>query len=258
MTQLMADEVTLTRGSNQVLAGVSVEVASGELVCIAGPNGAGKSTLLAALAGDLDPDRGAVTIDGKSVGSIRAPELATLRAVLPQQHRVAFGFSAAQVIDMGWAPHGALDDEVMTSTINRLDLEPILHRPFRVLSGGEQARVALARILVQNTPIQLLDEPTAALDLRHQELVMTIAREQADAGRAVVVVVHDLNLAAAYSDRVTLLAEGRVLADGAPATVFEPPVLEAAYRIAVTVTEHPTRQCPLVLTAPATESAPML
>lgn len=250
MTSLAARAVTVRRGATVALDEVSARVDPGELVCVAGPNGAGKSTLLGVLSGDIAPNRGEVTVGDRPIGVIRAAELAELRAVLPQQHRVAFGFTAGQVIEMGRAPHAGADPGLVAATVTRLGLAPVLDRPFRVLSGGEQARVALARILVQDTPILLLDEPTAALDLRHQELVMSIARQQADRGRAVVVVVHDLNLASAYADRVALLAAGRVLAEGTPVEVFDPVVLEAAYRVPVTVTDHPTRSCPLVLTAP--------
>jgi iron complex transport system ATP-binding protein len=248
MTTLAATGLSVDRGANRLLDDVSLTATAGELVCIAGPNGAGKSTLLAALAGDLAPATGRVTIANRTVGAIRTAELARLRAVLPQQHRVAFGFTARDVIEMGCAPHAGNDADHVAATIERLDVGPILDRPFRVLSGGEQARVALARILVQNTPILLLDEPTAALDLRHQELVMALARREADDGRTVMAVVHDLNLAAAHADRILILAAGRVLTDGQPDAVLDAATLERAYGIAVTVTTHPTRHCPLVLT----------
>lgn len=249
MTDLQATGIAVSRGKTSVLNQVSVDASAGELVCMVGPNGAGKSTLLSVLAGDLAPGSGRVLMEGQDIATLRPAELAGLRAVLPQQHRVAFGFSAAEVVDMGRAPHDDPAPDLVAEVIGRLELSGLLDRPFRVLSGGEQSRVALARILVQDTPILLLDEPTAALDLRHQELVMTIARQQADAGRVVVVVVHDLNLAAAYSDRIVVLSAGRVVADGPSASVLEAPVIEAAYGVAVTVTSHPTRDCPLVLTA---------
>ncbi len=134
--------------------------------------------------------------------------------------------------------------------MERLDVHHLAHRTFRTLSGGEQARVALARVLVQHAPIVLLDEPTAALDLRHQELVMRIGREEADSGRAVVVVVHDLNLAASHADRIVLLQDGRLLADGTPRHVLRSDLLEQAYRIPVLVMDHPRRDCPLVLPDP--------
>ncbi len=248
MTTLVATGVSIARGPTRALADVSLSAAPGELVCVAGPNGAGKSTLLAVLAGDLAPTAGRVAIGGDDVAVLRPAALARLRAVLPQQHRVAFGFSARDVIEMGCAPHPYNSGDLVAETIERLDVHPFLDRPFRVLSGGEQARVALARILVQDTPILLLDEPTAALDLRHQELVMALARQQADHGRTVIAVVHDLNLAAAHADRIVVLAAGRVLTDGPPDVVLDASLLEAAYGIAVTVTTHPTRACPLVLT----------
>lgn len=250
MTRLTAMAVTAQRGAVRVLCDVDLEMGAGELVCVVGPNGAGKSTLLSVLAGDLVPVSGEVAIDGDPLRRIAPRELALRRSVLAQRHQVAFGFTALEVVEMGRAPHRSAGAALVSATLSRLDIGHLAHRPFRSLSGGEQARVALARVLVQDTPVLLLDEPTAALDLRHQELVMTIAREQADMGRTVAVVVHDLNLAAAHADRIILVADGRIGADGVPGEVLRAELLEAAYGICVTVVEHPVRRCPLVLVSP--------
>lgn len=253
---LRATALTIRRGDRTVLRDVDIVVDNGELVCIAGPNGAGKSTLLAALAGDLTPVTGTVEVLGEPIGGVRAARLATLRSFLPQQHQVAFGFTAAEIVGMGLAPHRGNGPVRVDDAMARLDVLALAHRTFRSLSGGEQARVALARVLVQAAPILLLDEPTAALDLRHQDLVMRIGREEAEAGRAVVVVVHDLNLAAAFAHRIVLVDDGRVLADGPPSDVLRPGLLEQAYRIPVLVIDHPTRACPLVLPDPTGGSRP--
>lgn len=247
---LRAAGLSIRRGDRTVLRDVHAGVDHGELVCIAGPNGAGKSTLLAALAGDLTPAQGTVEVLGEPIGKVSTARLATLRSFLPQQHQVAFGFTAAEIVEMGLAPHRGRGPVSVEEAMTRLDVTHLAHRTFRSLSGGEQARVALARVLVQAAPILLLDEPTAALDLRHQDLVMRIGRAEADAGRAVVVIVHDLNLAAAHAHRIVLLDDGRVLADGAPREVLRADLLEQAYRIPVLVIDHPTRDCPLVLPDP--------
>ena len=249
MTVLAATATAFSRGGHEILTDVDISTQPGELLCIVGPNGSGKSTLLSALSGDLEPDRGTITLDGVPIRSIKARELAAMRGVLTQQHRVAFGFTAREVIEMGCL-HADDSKAAMGAIVDQLDLNDLLDRAFRVLSGGEQARVALARVLMQNTPILLLDEPTAALDLRHQELVMTIARQQANSGYSAVVVVHDLNLASAHADRVALVARGGIIAQGSPVEVFQAERLTESYGVPVIVTDHPTRGCPLVLTDP--------
>lgn len=236
-----------------MLQDVDIEIGLGQLVCIAGPNGSGKSTLLTTLAGDLPPRRGSIEVFGEPIKHLRTDHLATLRSVLPQQHRVSFGFTAGEIVAMGLVPHRGRGTVRVEDAMARLSVNHLAPRAFRTLSGGEQARVALARVLAQDTPIMLLDEPTASLDLRHQELVMRIGREEAERGRTVVVVVHDLNLAAAHADRIILLEGGPVLADGPPRDVLRSDILERAYRIPVLVVDHPSRHCPLVLSDPTRE-----
>ena len=208
-----------------VLDGVDLEVRGGELVALVGPNGAGKSTLLAALAGDLDLDSGTVRLGEREVRSMRSLDLARRRAVLPQQGRLAFGFLVREVVAMGRAPwartgHEDDDDRLVEQALQRADVVHLTERSYPTLSGGERARTDLARVLAQDTAVVLLDEPTAALDIRHQEAVLSVARNLARVGRAVVVVLHDLSLAAAYADRICVLARGAVRADGAPHEVL--------------------------------------
>ena len=151
---------------------------------------------------------------------------------------------------MGCTQHADSPTSRAQWAMQRTDVTHLCHRRFRSLSGGEQARVALARILAQDTPVLLLDEPTASLDLRHQELVMQLARDEAADGRTVVVVVHDLNLGAAYTDRMLLLKGGEVLADDITRNVLVPARVSSAYGIEVVVVDHPTRSCPLIVTVP--------
>ncbi|KNB52861.1 heme ABC transporter ATP-binding protein [Streptomyces caatingaensis] len=235
-----------------VLDGVGIGVRAGEVVALVGPNGAGKSTLLAALARDLPAAGGRVAIAGRPAAEWGAAELALRRAVLPQAAELRFPFTVEEVVRMGrapWAGTGAEeeDDAAVAEAMRLTEVAGFAPRPFSALSGGERARVALARVLAQRTPLLLLDEPTAALDLRHQELVLRVCRERAAAGCAVVVVLHDLGLAGAYADRVAVLHEGRIAADGPPSAVFEAEMIGRVYGQPVEVIKHPATGEPLVL-----------
>lgn len=241
---LRANDLHLSLGGTEILRGVSLEVRAGELVALVGPNGAGKSTLLAALAGDREPDSGSVEIHGEPVGTWTQLELAMRRAVLLQRVEMTFPFAVAEVIRMGREPwrNTDLEDEDLAATswaVDATDVSHLLDRSFPTLSGGEQARVALARTLSQRTALLMLDEPTAALDIAHQEQVLQVARDRAGAGDGVVVVLHDLGLAAAYSDRVVILADGRVAANGAPDEVMTDHLLSSIYGCRIETMRHP-------------------
>ncbi|MFC8525694.1 heme ABC transporter ATP-binding protein [Nocardia sp. NPDC057227] len=257
---LRARGVTVARGPRRVLHEVDFEVAAGQVVALVGPNGAGKSTLLAALAGELPASTGTVELDGRPVTAWSALDMARRRAVLPQSHTVGFPFTAREVVAMGrvpWAGTGRdLGDEpAIDAALAAADIGHLAGRAFPTLSGGERARVALARVLAQDTATLLLDEPTAALDLGHQEAVLTLARARARAGAAVVIVVHDLGIAAAYADRVAVLDDGRVAADGAPRAVLTTDLLTAVYRHPVEVIDHPVTGAQLVLPVRAVSAA---
>ncbi|MGW0667644.1 heme ABC transporter ATP-binding protein [Streptomyces sp. NPDC002746] len=239
-------------GGRQVLDSVGLTVHAGEVLALVGPNGAGKSTLLAALAADLPAASGTVRIDGRPVDDWSAAELALRRAVLPQSAALSFPFPVADVVRMGRAPWAGTeredeDDPAVRAAMAATEVTAFAARPFSALSGGERARVALARVLAQRAPLLLLDEPTAALDLRHQELVLRICRERAAAGDAVVVVLHDLGLAAAYADRAAVLHDGRIAVAGPPAEVFTGTLLGEVYRQPVEVFPHPRTGVPLVV-----------
>ncbi|MFB6954028.1 heme ABC transporter ATP-binding protein [Streptomyces niveus] len=234
--------------------GVDLVVRAGEVLVLVGPNGAGKSTLLAALAADLDATgtSGRVRIGDRPAHDWSAPELALRRAVLPQAATLSFPFPVEEVVRMGRAPWAGTaaadeDDAAVADAMAATEVTEFARRPFSALSGGERARVALARVLAQRAPLLLLDEPTAALDLRHQELVLRVCRARATAGDAVVVVLHDLGLAAAHADRAAVLHEGRVVADGPPAEVFGGELLSRVYRQPVEVFPHPRTGTPLVI-----------
>jgi len=238
---LELDHVTVTRRGRVVLSDVSLSLRRGEVLAIVGPNGAGKSTLLAALSGDLAPTSGTVLIDGEPLTSLTPRQLATRRAVLLQSNEVSFSFSVNDVVAMGRNPWPAdiRDETILAAAVSALDLHEVAHRPYRELSGGEQARASLARVVAQDTPIVLLDEPTAALDIRHQEEVFALARGWACAGRAVAIAVHDLSLAAAHSDRVAIVDRGRISALGAPRDVLTEAQIAATWHHDVNVIDDP-------------------
>lgn len=249
---LEVTDVEVALGGVTILRGVDLCVATGEVVALVGPNGAGKSTLLGALAGDLPVTAGSVSVGGRPLSEWDGGALARQRAVLPQQATVTFPFSVRDVVEMGRAPWVSLDGDphgaaVVDAALRATEVGHLAARRVPSLSGGERARTAMARVLAQTTPILLLDEPTAALDLHHQELVLGLARRRAAAGAAVVVVLHDLGLAAAHSDRIVVLRDGVVVADGAPELVLDAVLLSEVYQHALEVVAHPRTGAPLVL-----------
>ncbi|MFD4293139.1 heme ABC transporter ATP-binding protein [Rhodococcus sp. NPDC058505] len=249
---MRAVDVSVDRGGRRVLDSVSLDVRAAEVLALVGPNGAGKSTLLAALSGDTAVAAGRVDLDGRPLGDWTGAEMARRRAVLPQQHTVGFSFTAREVVRMGRTPWARTalrdeDDAAVAEAMTACDVERFAQRPFAALSGGEKARVALARVLAQRTTTLLLDEPTAALDLGHQEAVMRLAAGRAGDGAAVVVVLHDLALAAAYADTVAVLADGGLAALGPPREVLAEDLLGRVYGHPVEVLTHPRTGAQLVL-----------
>ena len=252
-------------GAATLLDDVSLEVRPGEVVAVAGPNGAGKSTLLGVLAGDRMPSDGAATLDGRTVSDWPKVELARRRSVMGTDRAVAFAFSAAEVAMMGRMPlHGGDPDEADHAVIDELmaavDCADLADRVYATLSTGERQRVSLARAVAQvtdapgaddgNERYLLLDEPTSSLDPAHQHTAMRLIRRTADAGRGVLAVLHDLNLAAAYADRVVLMHEARVVESGTPAEVLRADLLESVFDIPMLVIPHPQLSHPLVIAEP--------
>lgn len=238
MSFIVASDVSVELDGTLVLAEVSIEARAGEVLVLVGPNGAGKSTLLGVLSGERAPASGSVSIDGRPVAGIRNAELARLRSVLTQENTVSFPFRVVEVVAMGrapWArePEGRDDNQAVADALDAADVTHLARRRYTALSGGEKARVSLARVLAQQAKAILLDEPTASLDLRHQEDVMRIARTLATAGHAVVVVLHDLSLASAYADRLALMSGGRLDAIGSPAEVLTEERVERVYGLPV-------------------------
>lgn len=254
---LEARGVTVHLGGTPILTEVDLDLRRGEVTVLVGPNGAGKSTLFGVLAGDIAPLAGTVRIIAGSpaaggsasreladVSALRPKELSRRRAVQMQDSRLAFSFTARDAVEMGrapWAgtPEEERDDEVIAAALAAGEVTHLAARQVPSLSGGERSRVAFARLLAQETEILLLDEPTAALDIRHQEHVIAAARARARAGATVMVIVHDLSLAAAYADRIVLLEGGRVRAVGSPAEVLTAELVSEVYQHPVTVLTAP-------------------
>jgi iron complex transport system ATP-binding protein len=249
---LEARDVTVTIGGKTLVDRVSLKVRPSELLAIVGPNGAGKSTLVSVLAGDRSADDGSALVDGVPIGSLSRRDLARRRAVLPQGCHVAFPFRTEQVVMMGRYPllrrghlPGPADHAAVASALRTTDTVHLAQRTVPTLSGGEQARVSLARVLAQDAPIVLLDEPSAALDLRHQQQVIRLCLHLAAEGRAVVAIVHDLNQAAA-ADRVAVLHQGRLVVCDAPAHALTPTTIAQVFGVDVDVTSHPSDGRPVI------------
>jgi iron complex transport system ATP-binding protein len=249
---LQALGVHVSRGGQAVLRDVSLTLNAGETVGLLGANGAGKSTLLAVLADELPPARGMAGIDGVALSELSSARQARRRAVLPQKPSLAFDLSVIEVVAMGAYPFPELAPDAVQALV-RMALEQadslaFLHRHYLDLSGGEQQRVQFARTLVQclagrepgDSRYLLLDEPTASQDPPHQQQLLRTASSLALSARlGVLVVLHDVNLAARWCDRLLLLAQGRLVADGPPAEVLTEPLLREVYGMGARVLPHP-------------------
>lgn len=268
---LQAHGIAVQRGERQILTDIDLSLPAGQVIGVLGANGAGKSTLLAALAGELSPSTGRITLNGRPLSAWPAAELARCRAVLPQSPSLQFDLPVATVIGMGAYPHArhtrtgaprtdsrdtaqaamAEDQRILQRVLALADVQDLYERRYRRLSGGEQQRVHLARVLYQlllarqghdEYRVLMLDEPTASLDPRHQlhllSAVHTLAHEE---NVAALVIVHDLNLAAGCCDQLLLLGQGRVAACGTPAQVLTPDTLRQVYGVEATVLPHPNQ-----------------
>jgi len=239
---LQAREVAYRVGGAELLAGIDITVSGGELVAVIGPNGAGKSTLIGVLAGDLRPTAGSVGLDGIDITALSGAELAGLRAVLGQRRTPDIPFTVREVVAMGSRGPAVNAGALAAAAMEAMDVARLADRVVGSLSSGEHTRVELARILVQDTDLILLDEPTGALDVAHEERVMRHMRSVAAAGKGVLAVLHDLNAAAAHADRFILLAGGRVAATGSADVVLDGPLLSEVYGHPMTVTRVGSRR----------------
>ncbi|MGB3527313.1 MAG: heme ABC transporter ATP-binding protein [Flavobacteriales bacterium] len=240
-----------------LLHDVTFAVEPGELVVLLGPNGAGKSTLLRLLAGDLPLQQGSIQWNGAAMQDRDPQELAKSRSVLGQHNAMGLAFTVEEVVRMGRYPYygntpAASDLEAVDRAVQTALLDPLRARVLDTTSGGEQQRTHIARAFTQvdntapGTRILLLDEPLNDLDIRHQHALMHAARSFAKEGHCVLAVLHDVNMAAQYADRIILMKASRITASGAPDEVLTAPILTEAYGLNAQVMPHPCHSCPLV------------
>ena len=265
---LVAQNTTVEIGNARLLDDVSLSLYPGTVTCLLGPNGAGKSTLLRVLAGALQPSQGQVQFGSRShdLFSGRPPgrEMARRRAVLSQSTTLGFAFTAVEVVALGRSPHvrhssAALDRQIVEAAMATADVSHLANRRYPTLSGGEQQRVQLARVIAQlmdgtsdaEGKLMMLDEPTASLDLAHQQQVLAVARDFSRAGGTVLAVLHDLNLAASIADHICLLKDGRLVAEGQPSDVLTAAMIEDVFAIQTAILNHPGQDIPLVVTLPS-------
>lgn len=252
---LRTENLLVRRGGKTVLADINLELKPGEVLGVLGPNGAGKSTLLGALCGELHPDEGRVWLAEQELRHCTGIQRAQRLAVLPQVSTLDFAFRVEEVVGMGRLPYQSgrvRDDEIIAAALGAADAGHLSGRSYLALSGGERQRVHLARVLAQLWPGEvgqtlLLDEPTSMLDPLHQHTTLQAVREFADRGAAVLVILHDLNLAARYCDRILLLEGGRPVALDTPEQVLRPEPLKAVFGLEVLVQPHPERGHPLII-----------
>jgi iron complex transport system ATP-binding protein len=248
---LAAQDVTVRLGRTTIVREASFTLRAGEFAAMVGPNGAGKTTLMRALAG-LTPADGTITLGGRALGALSDRERARHIAYLPQGHAFYWPMPVAAIVMLGRAPHA--DPFSSTSVQDRAAVEHALittetmefsERAVTTLSGGERARVALARALATQAPVLLADEPTAALDPRHQLTVMELLRGAAHAGNAILAIMHDLSLAARFADRVLVMDHGALVADGPPAEALTPERLAEVFGIEATTVEVGGKRMPI-------------
>lgn len=252
---IRAEKLSVHRDSQCVLSDIDLTLEPGRMLGVLGPNGAGKSTLVGALCGELKPTQGQLWLDDRPLTHWTGPQRARRLAVLPQSSTLSFAFKVQEVVAMGRLPHDGgqqRDAEIIQAALEAADALHLHDRSYLALSGGERQRVHLARVLAQLWPGEggqtlLLDEPTSMLDPLHQHTTLQAVRGFADRGGAVMVILHDLNLAARYCDRLLLLESGRPFASGTPEEVLVPDALKAVFGLEVLVQRHPERGHPLII-----------
>ena len=247
--------LSVSYGARRVLHDISLDIRAGEVLALIGPNGTGKSTLIRAVSGVIPVQAGKVGVDGEDLLAMSAMQRARFLAVVPQVAFLPPAFTVWETVLLGRTPYlnflgqvSLKDEEIARLALQKVDALELAERRVGELSGGEGQRVLLARALTQSTPILLLDEPTVHLDLQYQVHLMEIVHLLAHKdGLAVLIALHDLNLAARYADRVALLVAGELKAAGTPRQVLTPEIISMAYNLPVKVVPHPFADVPLVL-----------
>ena len=262
---IQLENISFSRGKRLILDNISLSVNKGELVAILGPNGAGKSTLLQIMAGSLAQEKGKVLIKNKTIQSWKKADLAKIRSVLTQFTNMGASFNVEEVVMMGRYPHfnhapAQVDKDIVSQAIQSVNAQNLAHRRIDQLSGGEQQRVHLARVLAQvwsddpkeaEEKFLLLDEPVNNLDLRYQHEFLSIAKECSKKGSGVVAILHDLNLAARFADRIIILKDGVKWIDNTPEKALDPEQLTKIYDLPVEI----LRQGDQLIVAPMSSPA---
>ncbi len=258
MPHLCLSQVSFGYGHGMVLRGVDLTIEAGERVALLGPNGSGKTTLLKLAAGVLRPTAGQVLLDGQSLSGMARRAVARQVAVAPQHFEMPFAFTVGEVVSLGRTPYAgfltserAADAAAVAQAMAQAGVTALAQRPFSELSGGERQKVVLALALAQKPELLLLDEPTQHLDLHHQMEMLTLVRQlNQSQGVTVLSALHDLNVAALYFDRLVLLHNGEVVADGPPAAVLTEAVVRRVYGAMVRVMVHPDLARPQIVLRP--------
>ena len=257
MTRLRARGLTLGYDDRAVVTGLDVDILDGKVTAIVGANACGKSTLLRGLARLLPPRDGAVHLDGTTLAELRTLDIAKVIGLLPQSPVAPDGITVADLVSRGRYPHQGWfrrwtdgDRDAVAAALDATGTAELVDRPIRELSGGQRQRVWVAMALAQDTDLLLLDEPTTYLDINHQvELLRLLRRLNADAGKTVVIVLHDLNLASRFCDHIVAMAEGAVVAEGTPGDVVTAELVAKVFGLTCVVVPDPVAGTPLVVPA---------
>ncbi|MBI9111633.1 ABC transporter ATP-binding protein [Maridesulfovibrio ferrireducens] len=245
-------------GRREVLQGMNLSFATGSMTAVLGPNGSGKTTLVSSISGVLRPLLGQIKIVQKDVRDYRPRELAEVMAVLPQKVEPAFGLTVKSMVMMGRYAHGSgffgydsEDDDICVEAIRMIGIEHLIDRPVSQLSGGEFQRVLMARTVSQQAKIMVLDEAASGVDVAGKIELFDMLKKMNGQGATIICVIHDLNLAALYFDRLVFLSNGKVELDGSPAKVITKDNIASVYKTDVSIVEHPELGVPQVLFSPS-------
>lgn len=252
---LRVNQLTISRQGNTLLDNISCELNSNELIALVGHNGSGKSTLIKALAGEMSVNGGSISLDERHIADYSNKELAQQMAYLPQQLPDAAGFTVRELVMLGRYPHqkwlqkpSQIDKDKVEQAMRTTQVEAFAERTTTTLSGGERARVWLAMCLAQDTRYLLLDEPLAALDMHYQlEVIQLIRRLVDEQGLSVIIIVHDINLAAQYADRIIALKNGRICHNGTIKSTMQPGILRNIFNVDMQLLSHPITGHPIAV-----------